>query len=146
MADRINLRILVVDDDSSILEFIETELSYFGIQVEKADNGFMGWRKTETFRPHVVLMDVFMPRLDGYGAVKKIREMPAIAKTPVIMLTGMKTSKDEVKKAIAAGANGYLVKPIDLSVLYRKIFQLVDVEPPQELRERFLEEKPGGGC
>ena len=104
-------RVLVVDDSQSIRQHVRTTLAEGGFEVVEAVDG-VDALQTLTTRTDidVVICDVNMPRLDGLGLVKKLRELPASKFLPILMLT---TEVDPVKKKVAkdAGATGWLVKP-----------------------------------
>src|SRR5437762_7329905 len=110
-------RVLVVDDEPSIVDFIRLGLQYEGFQVQTAPDGQAALRLISEFKPHVVVLDVMMPKLDGLAVAEAIR---GNKDTGVIILS----AKDEVAdriKGLEVGADDYLVKPFDFGELLARI-------------------------
>ena len=104
--------ILAVDDSSSLRQMVAFSLKAAGYQVVEAVDGQDGLEKAKLQTVDLVLTDQNMPRMDGLTLIKLLREQPAYAKVPILMLTT--ESSDEMKsKGRAAGANGWLEKPFD---------------------------------
>ena len=122
-------KILFVDDDYNILNLLVNFLTMKGFEVDTAENGYFALKKIEEFKPDVILLDIMMPRLDGYEVCMKIRSLPDynLARVPIIVMSALNHLND-VKKAISIGANDYIVKPINLQVLVEKINRYVKVE------------------
>lgn len=122
-------KVLFVDDDYNILNLLENFLLMKGFEVATAENGYFALKKLEEFKPDIVLLDIMMPRLDGYEVCAKIRDLQdsRLSRTPIIVLSALNHIND-VKKAIAAGANDYIVKPINLQVLFEKINRYVSID------------------
>lgn len=134
-------RILFVDDDFNILNLLFNFLSMKGFEVETAENGYFALKKIQSFKPDVILLDIMMPRIDGFEVCQKIRELQdsALARTPIIVISALNHLSD-VKKALTSGANDYLVKPINLQALFDKISRYIKVESvlKKEAREDNL--------
>lgn len=115
-------KILLIDDDPNILNLLYNFLSMKGFEVDKAENGYYALKKIETFKPDVILMDIMMPRIDGFELCEKVRETPdpTLSRIPIIIISALNHLSD-VKKALTSGANDYLVKPINLENLLDKI-------------------------
>jgi PAS domain S-box-containing protein len=116
-------RILVVDDNRDSAGSMATILKLLGNEVSTAQDGVEAVKEAERFRPQVVLMDVGMPRLNGYEATRRIREQPWGQGMVVIALTGWGQDGDKVRSK-EAGCNGHLVKPINLSDLEKLLAEL----------------------
>ncbi|NOX63539.1 MAG: response regulator transcription factor [Chloroflexi bacterium] len=99
--------ILVVDDEPRMIRFVQFNLELDGFQVISASNGMEAIDKVRTHLPDLVVLDVMMPEMDGFEALKYIRE---ISDVPVIMLT-VKDEDDDKHLAFTAGADDYLTKP-----------------------------------
>ena len=99
--------ILVVDDEPRMVRFIQTNLELDGFRVITASNGLEAVEKVRTELPDLVILDVMMPEMDGFEALRMIRE---ISDVPVIMLT-VKGEEADKHEAISAGADDYLTKP-----------------------------------
>ncbi len=113
-------KILIVEDERPIAEFIETLLSLNGYETRIAVNGRDGVEKARDFFPDLILMDIMMPKLSGYDACKILREDAAFNKTVIMMLTSL-TQMGDAEKAFDAGANDYLSKPFDAERLLQKV-------------------------
>nr|WP_222846732.1 response regulator [Chitinolyticbacter meiyuanensis] len=109
--------LLVVDDDVRNIFALTSALEMKGAQVVVARNGHEALDQLDA-RPDIdlVLMDIMMPEMDGYQAMREIRQQPRFADLPIIAVTA-KAMRDDQERCIAAGANDYLAKPIDLDAL-----------------------------
>jgi CheY-like chemotaxis protein len=111
-------RILVVDDSRDAANSLAHVLRLLGNEVRVAHDGIEAVKAAEECRPEFILMDVGMPRLNGYDAARRIREQPWGASTVIIALTGWGQEGDLVQSK-EAGCDGHLVKPVDISDLER---------------------------
>ena len=109
-----NYRVLVVDDNSAMQQALTLELEKLPAVVELAyaDNGEQALDKVNGEAFDFIFLDVMMPGIDGFETCTRMRELPALKKTPIIMLTSKTSPLDEVK-GIMAGCSTYLTKPID---------------------------------
>ena len=121
-------KILVVDDDMRNIFALTSALEHKGAAVDVARNGVEALRKLEEDPDGVdmVLMDIMMPEMDGFTATREIRKNPRWQKLPVIAITA-KAMKEDQEKCLAAGANDYLAKPIELE----RLFSLLRVWMPK---------------
>lgn len=108
-------RILLVEDNPDGRESLRMLLSLLGHQVEVAADGIEGVQKALAFRPDVALIDIGLPRLDGYEVARRIRE--ALGPTVVLLAYTAYDSEDAGWHIAAAGFNGHLVKPVELREL-----------------------------
>ncbi|HEX9123953.1 MAG TPA: response regulator [Actinomycetota bacterium] len=104
--------ILVVDDDPDIARFVEVNLRSAGYEVAVASDGEAALQKASELRPDLVLLDVMMPRIDGFEVAQRLRRNPQTANTSIIMLTAKALSTDKVL-GLTAGADDYIIKPFD---------------------------------
>jgi len=106
-------RILMVDDDSDIRTVAEISLTAVGgFTVEVCGSGREALERAPAFGPDLILLDVMMPGMDGPTTLKGLREIPALAQTPVIFMTA-KVQPQEVAQLVACGALDVLAKPFD---------------------------------
>jgi CheY-like chemotaxis protein len=105
-------RVLVVDDDPDIARFIEVNLRTHGFEVHVASDGVEALERVEEVRPDLVLVDVMMPRMDGFQVVDRLRSDPRTANLSIIMLTAKALTADKVL-GITTGADDYIIKPFD---------------------------------
>ena len=104
--------ILVVDDDPDIARFVEVNLRSAGYDVAVAADGEEALEKAGELRPDLVLLDVMMPRIDGFEVAQRLRKNPQTANTSIIMLTAKALSADKVT-GLQSGADDYIIKPFD---------------------------------
>jgi PleD family two-component response regulator len=104
--------ILIADDDRDIVRFVEVNLKLEGFRVATAHDGDDALAKALSLSPDLVLLDVMMPRMDGYEVCSRLRADPRSAHIPVIMLTAKSLSADKVL-GLTAGADDYIIKPFD---------------------------------
>ena len=122
-------RILVVDDSPDSLESTSLLLGLMGHVVATASDGRQAVRVAETFQPDVILMDVALPKLDGFGATRQIRSKPWGQSIVIIAVTGwgQDTARDQ---AVAAGCDGYLIKPLEMKDLEAVLARLPPSSAP----------------
>lgn len=118
-------RILVVDDEPNIVQTLQDRLEMNEYEVFTAGNGREGLKKFEDERPHVILLDVIMPIMDGHEMLEVLRKQPGGQDVSVIMLTARSQTQD-IARANACGIDDYIVKPFDLSELLEKIESVVE--------------------
>jgi diguanylate cyclase (GGDEF)-like protein len=104
--------ILVVDDDPDIARFVEVNLRSAGYDVSVAGDGEEALERATEIRPDLILLDVMMPRLDGFEVAQRLRKNPQTANTSIIMLTAKALSSDKVT-GLQSGADDYIIKPFD---------------------------------
>ncbi len=107
-----SLRVLAVDDSRTMRNLLSAALFQAGFDVQLAEDGEDGLQRLQETRPDVVITDINMPRLDGFGFIEAIRGSPSNRSLPILVLTT--ESAPELKsRARAAGATGWIVKPFD---------------------------------
>ena len=116
--------ILVVDDAADNVAMLSLDLQQMGYRVVTATNGEEAVSVASAIVPNLILMDISMPRLDGLGATRKIRELEPLREVPVIALTAFDTEGFK-KAAYDAGVSGYLTKPIDFPRMHHLIARLL---------------------
>ena len=115
--------VLIVDDAESICQALAMLLDRWGHQTLVAFNGEEAVQMAKHHRPDLILLDLMMPVLDGWGALKQLRASPTTAGIPVIAITALRLSLEEVE---AAGFDGYLEKPVAGHRLSDEIARLVE--------------------
>ncbi len=113
-------RVLVVDDEPDIVELLQYNLVKEGYEVQTAENGKRAVEVAKLFKPHLVLMDIMMPVMDGVEACRQLREMPQFKETFIIFLTARSEEYSEVA-SFDAGASDYINKPIKPRALLSRI-------------------------
>jgi CheY-like chemotaxis protein len=109
--------ILVVDDDDSNREILGVYLGSCGYFVLGASNGLEAVKLATSKLPHLIIMDLSMPVMDGYGAARLIREEAATSHIPIVAYTAFDSVTDR-ERAMKAGFNEFLTKPIDFDKLH----------------------------
>lgn len=117
-------RILLVDDDPDIIEFLSYNLKKEGFEVETAQNGEDGLAKAKKFQPQLVLLDVMMPGMDGIEVCDQLRAMPETSGVIVAFLTARSEDYSQIA-GFDAGADDYITKPIKPKVLVSRIQALL---------------------
>lgn len=123
-----DVKILVVDDEPDILEFVGYNLSREGYKVSQASNGQEALNLAESIRPHLILLDIMMPDMDGVTTCHKIRSACDLEDTLIAFLTARHEAYSEIA-GFEAGADDYIHKPISPRVLNSRIKALLRRHP-----------------
>jgi len=118
------MKILIVDDCQTTRKLLGLYLKSKGFEVVAAENGLDAIEKLGTNSINLVLSDLNMPYMDGIELVKALRADPGLSQMPVIMVT-TEADPEEREKAITAGANGYMVKPVTADAVTHHIKDLL---------------------
>lgn len=119
-----NLSILVVDDEPMTRDLLRLMLGRVGFEVIEAGDGLEALERVEEHRPDVMILDVMMPKLDGYGVCERLRAQKETADLPIIMLSA-KTHLTAVEEGLRAGATRYLSKPISRTDLLQNLSEVL---------------------
>jgi len=119
-----NIRILLVDDEPDILEIVGYNLSSEGYQVFTATNGIKAIAAAKKHLPHLIILDVMMPEMDGIEACQKIRSYPELSESIITFLTARGEDYSQMA-GYEAGADDYITKPIKPKVLVSKVKALL---------------------
>jgi DNA-binding response OmpR family regulator len=136
-------RIFIAEDDRNVLELLTTRLSLAGYDTAFGRDGWEALEGIHSTRPAAILLDVNMPRLDGFGVLRHLRKSPAVANIPIMMLTA-RHAPDDVREALALGARDYLAKPFTDSQLLTRVARLLRrrpepaPKPPPESSSHFI--------
>ena len=114
------MRILVVDDELDIREFVQYNLVKEGYEVACATNGREALECAAEFRPHLILMDMMMPEMDGRAACRALRANPATTKTMIVFLSAV-CEEESLVECYEAGADDYITKPVSMKVLCSRV-------------------------
>lgn len=113
-------KILIIEDDFIMRELIQQILDIEGFSTKTAENGWLGLQMVEQYQPDLIICDVTMPRLDGYGLIQVLRQDPFTATIPFIFLTA-KVERCDLRQAMELGADDYLTKPFEAHELLQAI-------------------------
>lgn len=117
-------KILVVEDNQDNREMVVKVLKFNGYEVIEAVDGEEGIEKAKTEAPALILLDIYLPKMDGYEVAKRLKGDTGLKDIPVIALTAH-AMKGNREQALAAGCDGYIAKPIDIRELPKQIEQFL---------------------
>jgi two-component system cell cycle response regulator DivK len=113
-------RILYIEDNFENRILVKRVLEVEGYVVLEADDGPAGMQVAQQEVPDLILMDINLPDVDGYEVTAKLREVPALARVPIVALTA-NVLKGDRERSLEAGCDGYIQKPIDVDLLPAQI-------------------------
>lgn len=119
-------KILVIDDEEDIQKILKIRLEQENFSVMVASDGDTGIKAAEQQVPDLIILDIMMPRMDGYSFLKELRGLPKIKNTPVLMLSGKEEEK--VRDLFAfQKISGYIEKPFELDDLVDKVKEILKI-------------------
>ncbi len=118
--------LLLVEDDPDILKLLNTTLTFSGYRVVTAQNGREGLEAVGRERPALVIADIMMPQLDGFGLVHRLRINPATRAIPVIFITATYLTPEDKEFAMNIGVTRFLQKPLDMEIFLETLAELLD--------------------
>jgi diguanylate cyclase (GGDEF)-like protein len=124
-------RILVVDDHPDNVEIINVRLSSRGFEIETATNGEEALQKVHENPPHLILLDVMMPLMDGYEVSRRIKNDDSLPFIPIILVTARDSTQDKVD-GLDAGADDYLTKPVNFPELEARVRSMLRIKRLQD--------------
>ena len=127
-------KILIVDDEAGVVDVMGAILEYQGFSAESASDGVEGLKKARELSPDLVLLDVSMPRMDGFETCRRLKSDSATMGIPVVMFTSNKDRESRIN-ALKAGANDFLSKPVDGTELVVRVNNLLKVKKYQDFLE-----------
>ncbi len=139
-----NNRILLVDDEQDILEFLSYTLRREGFIVDTASNGVTAIKKSSSFLPHLILLDVMMPGMDGIEACERIRNSPGLESVIICFLTARSEDYSQIA-GFEAGGDDYIIKPVKPKVLLSRIKALLRRYHPESGKNKQESELVGTG-
>ena len=128
------IRILLVDDEDDVLEFLSYNIRKEGYEVHTAKNGIKGLQKAVEIIPHLIILDVMMPEMDGIETCREIKQIPQLENTIIVFLTARGEDYSQIA-GFDAGADDYVTKPVKPRLLVSRIKALLrrhraETEPP----------------
>ncbi len=134
-------RILVVDDELAISELVSEALKRQGFRVETASDGDSALEKAETTLPDLILLDLMLPKLDGWEVCRRLKNQPSTKRIPIMMLTARRDER-EVIAGLEIGADDYLKKPFSLGELIARVKALLRRSLPEQALEKGAQVGP----
>lgn len=124
MSETVNYKILLVDDEPDILDFLSYNLKKEGFTVFTANNGAEGLAKAKTEKPHLIVLDVMMPEMDGVETCRQLKEIPELRNTIIAFLTARNEEYTQIT-GFEVGADDFINKPIKPRVFISRIKALL---------------------
>ena len=121
-------KILVVEDNQDNREMVVKALKFNGYQVVEAVDGEEAIEKVKAEDPDLILLDIFLPKMDGYEATRRLKGDTSLRNIPIIALTAH-AMKGSMEEALVAGCDGYIPKPIDVRELPKQIQRFLKPRP-----------------
>lgn len=117
-------KILMVDDEPDFLDMVRTRLEAGGYEIITASDGQQGLERAKKEKPDLIILDLMLPRMDGYKVCGLLKKDTRYSRIPIIILTARAQGED-VKLGAELGADAYIIKPFDAAALLGKIKELL---------------------
>jgi len=127
------IKVLVADDEEDLRQIMEKKISQTGYEVISAPGGQDAWEKIVKHDPVVIVLDLMMPRLDGYEVLKKLRETPPSEKWQPVIIVSAKGELDDIHKGLDMDADHYLTKPCSLEDIIKGIRLMISLIPQRRV-------------
>lgn len=137
--DLANAHVLLVDDHEQNLDLLQAYIEDLGCRISTAHDGIEAKAKIEADQPDLILLDVMMPRMSGFQLCEKLKESPETRDIPIIMVTALSEVGD-VERAVEAGADDFLTKPVHRVELMTRVKSLLRVRLLRRQLEETLDE------
>jgi len=125
---RTTLKVLIIEDDVDIRELISFFMEKQGYEVFEASDGMTGLKLVKTYHPHIIILDLMLPLLDGINLAQMVKKSPDKYGNPKIIMLTAKTDIEDVLEGLEVGADDYMKKPFDPRELVLRIKKLVNRE------------------
>ena len=120
-------RILIVDDENDFIELLQYKLAGHGYDLIVANDGVHALSQARTLKPHLILLDILLPDLDGLSVCAILRRQPVTKKIPIIFMSAL--TGDVTRRSAALQADDFFTNPLDLNRLEKRIGELLHFEP-----------------
>ena len=127
MEKRASNKILVIDDEADLVSMTRLYFETRGYEIHSAADGEEGFSKALELNPDLILLDLMMPKLNGYQLCRELRENSQTAQTPILVLSA-KAQESSKLWALKIGANDYITKPFEIAELERKIWNILHAQ------------------
>lgn len=129
-------RILIADDNAQNRELLEALLAKIDCDTEMAVDGQDTLNKVESFHPDLILLDVMMPKLNGFEVCRKLKADPAYSRIMILMVTALSELGD-IERAVAAGTDDFLSKPVNSHELQKRVSNMLKLKGTEDELERL---------
>ena len=129
-----NVHVLIIDDDNDMVSFLSEALIMEGFKVTTAMDGYEGLVKAQSDVPDIILLDIMMPKMDGFQVCRLLKFSERYSKIPIVMLTARVQPEDQQTAFLIAGADAYITKPFRISDVVERVKHLLthEVVPPAQ--------------
>ena len=135
MEDPNVLKVLMADDESDILNIMAKKVRQAGYTVITASNGEEALAKIKKDNPDIILLDLNMPKMDGFMVLKHIRENPPSKKWQPVIIVSARTELDDMKQGFSLEADHYITKPCNVTDILKGIRLMINLIPQRKSRE-----------
>jgi two-component system, OmpR family, alkaline phosphatase synthesis response regulator PhoP len=145
MSDKSRDRVLIADDNEANVELLEAYLADMDVDLAIAIDGQDTLDKAASFDPHLILLDVMMPKLSGFEVCQKLKDDPKTRRIMILMVTALNEHGD-MERAVEAGTDDFLSKPVNKESLIKRVenmLKLRNVTDELERLRRYIEEMEG---
>src|ERR671919_752828 len=135
-------RILIADDNEPNVELLEAYLAGLDVETAVAKDGQDTLNKVASFRPHLILLDIMMPKLSGFEVCRHLKSNPATSGIMILMVTALNELGD-IERAVQAGTDDFLSKPVNKVELLKRVntmFRVMNLEDENERLRRYIDE------
>lgn len=129
-------KILIADDNVANRELLEALLSKFECDTEIAVDGADALKKVESFQPDLILLDVMMPKLNGFEVCRKLKNDPKTSKIMILMVTALSELGD-IERAVEAGTDDFLSKPVNSLEFQKRVSNMLKLKGTEDELERL---------
>lgn len=129
------VNILVIDDESDLVELLKYNLAKEGYNVEFAFNGFDGIKIAEVVKPDIIILDLMLPDINGYEVCKRMKQNSRLSGVPVIFLSAKQEEVDKIL-GFEAGAEDYIIKPFSVNELLARVRAILKRIPPVQINNK----------
>mgnify|MGYP001579939363 CR=1 FL=1 len=127
MTEEKTIHVLLVEDDAFLANIYKTKFEMEKFKISLADNGEAGWEEAKKKKPDIILLDILLPKMDGFAVLEKLKADNELKQIPIILLTNL-GQKDDVEKGLELGAVDYLIKahfkPSEVVEKVRKVLKI----------------------
>jgi CheY-like chemotaxis protein len=129
-------KILIADDNTANRELLEAYLATVDCEIETASDGAETMTRVGSFKPDLILLDVMMPKLNGFEVCRQLKSNPATAKIMILMVTALNELGD-IERAVAAGTDDFLSKPVNKIELNKRVANMLKLKDTTDELERL---------
>ena len=129
-------RILIADDNQTNVELLDTFLMDIDCEIEMAYDGAETLEKVRSFHPDLILLDIMMPKLNGFEVCKTVKSNPETSQTMILMVTALNELGD-IERAVEAGCDDFLSKPVNKVELLKRVENMLSLHSVTDELERL---------